>query len=196
MQVRTGQWIARYPSGYDAELNAAKTEGGLLLPLISITILIISWQQVSANSKTDLFPLQTVPWLFAINRNWSLSARQTFISVQALYQLISMTNLSVRNLVFLLVCAILIIPPVSSITLSPVLHLPEHLQSQTGTRYLFMALLPVILPTVYKSGCSGTIMKKFHRFTQMQITHTSSNLNPPTRKILHPASIMSLSSTR
>jgi len=44
----------------------------------------------------------------------------TFISVQALYQLMSMTNLSVRNLVFLLVLSVILIsPPASSITLSP-----------------------------------------------------------------------------
>jgi hypothetical protein len=44
----------------------------------------------------------------------------TFISVQEQYQLIRMTKPSVRTLVFLLILsAILIIPPVSSVTLSP-----------------------------------------------------------------------------
>ena len=32
MQVRTGRWSARYPSGYDAELNAAKNRRRLTPP--------------------------------------------------------------------------------------------------------------------------------------------------------------------
>jgi len=37
VQARTGQQDARSPSGFGAELNAARTEGGLLLPLTSFT---------------------------------------------------------------------------------------------------------------------------------------------------------------
>ena len=58
--------------------------------------------------------------VFNLKRILTDIRQTTFISVQAPYQLINMTNSSVRTLVCLLVlCAIIIIPPASSITLSP-----------------------------------------------------------------------------